>query len=94
MEELKNMLDYFINERLDRVILSNPRVKGEVVKAVIRPVALKGNVMYQAEEFTEKQAFHRNLSAGEAKDKADRIKSSITIRAAENASLNHIFFAL
>lgn len=28
MEELKNMLDYFINERLDRVILSNPRVKG------------------------------------------------------------------
>mgnify|MGYP001127419419 FL=1 len=49
MEELKNMLDYFINERLDRVILSNPRVKGEVVKAVIRPVALKGNVMYQAE---------------------------------------------
>ena len=68
MEELKNMLDYFINERLDRVILSNPRVKGEVVKAVIRPVALKGNVMYQAEEFTEKQAFHRNLSAGEAKE--------------------------
>ena len=45
MEELKNMLDYFINERLDRVILSNPRVKGEVVKAVIGPVALKGNVM-------------------------------------------------
>ena len=68
MEELKNMLDYFINERLDRVILSNPRVKGEVVKAVIRPVALKGNVMYQVEEFTEKQAFHRNLSAGEAKE--------------------------
>ena len=68
MEELKNMLDYFINERLDRVILSNPRVKGEVVKAVIRPVALKGNVMYQVEEFTENQAFHRNLSAGEAKE--------------------------
>ena len=68
MEELKNMLDYFINERLDRVILSNPRVKGEVVKAVIRPVALKGNVMYQVEEFTEKQAFHRNLGAGEAKE--------------------------
>lgn len=35
---------------------------------MIRPVALKGNVMYQAEEFTEKQAFHRNLSAGEAKE--------------------------
>ena len=50
------------------------------MKAVIRPVALKGNVMYQAEEFTEKQAFHRNLSAGEAKDKADRIKSSILSR--------------
>ena len=61
-ETLESMLDSFINEQLLQIILSNPADKDGILKVKIRPMVLKGELIYQAEEFTKKQAFHKNLS--------------------------------
>lgn len=49
------------NERLYQIVISNPRRKEEVQKIKIRPVMLKGSLVFQ--EST--QVFHHNRSAGE-----------------------------
>ncbi|MEG0988476.1 MAG: SAM-dependent methyltransferase [Clostridium sp.] len=65
-DEIKEKLDCFFNEHLERMICSNPRVKDDFIKMVIRPVLLKDAIKFQVEEFTEKQAFHKNLEKDEA----------------------------
>ncbi|RHT59431.1 SAM-dependent methyltransferase [Clostridium sp. AM29-11AC] len=68
--ENENKLDeallFFLNESLERIILSNPRTKDGFLKLVLRPLLLQGELKFQAEEFTEKQAFHKNMGAEEA----------------------------
>ena len=65
-EELSAALERFLNEDLKGAVLSNPRQKGAVIKVQIRPVAIKGSLYFQAEEFTDKQAFHRNMDRDQA----------------------------
>lgn len=65
-DEIKEKLDCFFNEHLERMICSNPRVKDDFIKMVVRPVLLKDAIKFQVEEFTEKQAFHKNLEKDEA----------------------------
>ncbi|MCI7384724.1 MAG: SAM-dependent methyltransferase [Hungatella hathewayi] len=69
-EEIKILFEDFLDESLIRIILSNPVLKegagpGKVLKVRVRPVMLKGGMVFQAEELTEKQAFHRNLTKEE-----------------------------
>ncbi len=67
-ETLESMLEYFANEQLQQMIFSNPAEKGGLSKVRVRPVVLKGQLKFQAEELTEKQAFHQNLSFEDLKD--------------------------
>lgn len=60
-EELKTALSRFLNEHLERIIFSNPRSREHYIKLVVRPVLLRGTLHFQIEEFTEKQAFQKNL---------------------------------
>lgn len=69
-EEIKILFEDFLDEGLIRIILSNPVLKegagpGKVLKVRVPPVMLKGGMVFQAEELTEKQAFHRNLTKEE-----------------------------
>ena len=64
-ETLESMLDSFINEKMLQMILSNPAEKDGIQKIKIRPMLHKGKLIYQAEEFTKKQAFHKNMSDAE-----------------------------
>ena len=64
-ETLESMLDYFMNEHLKQVTVSNPVNKEKLIKVKIRPLSLKGELMFQAEEFTAKQAFHKNMNRAE-----------------------------
>lgn len=64
--KLDETFAFFLNEKLDRIILSNPRTRDGYVKLILRPLILQGRLKFQAEEFTEKQAFHKNMSAREA----------------------------
>ena len=66
-ETLASMLDDFINEQLDQIVLSNPAEKDHLLKVKVRPMLMKGALVFQAEEFTKTQAFHKNMSAEELK---------------------------
>ena len=66
MEEWKTAIDNYLDEKLVRIIISNSRVKGEKRKIQIRPILLKGTLVFQAEEYRHKQVFHHNLSREEA----------------------------
>ncbi|RHS83990.1 SAM-dependent methyltransferase [Clostridium sp. AM42-4] len=66
-ETLTSMLDYFINERLNQLVLSNPAEKDHLQKVKVRPILIRGALVFQAEEFTKTQAFHKNLGAQELK---------------------------
>lgn len=65
-EEVRETLASFMNEGLKRLILSNPRSREHFLKLTVRPVLLKGALKFQIEEFTEKQAFQKNLDKEEA----------------------------
>lgn len=68
--ELTAVFGEFLDESLIRIIFSNPAAKGGigergVLKVKVRPVLVKNRLVFQAEEFTEKQAFHKNLEKEE-----------------------------
>ena len=49
--------------------MSNPRTKGGIRKVEIRPVLLKGELIFQASEYTEKQVQHYNLKEEQVYEK-------------------------
>ncbi len=55
----------FLDENLLRIVISNPSDKQGVSKVKVRPLLLKGSLIFQAEELVGNQAFHKNYSAGE-----------------------------
>ena len=61
MEELQKLFETVLNKDFIRAVISNPREKGGIVKVKIRPLELKGQLAFQFESFTAKQAFHKNL---------------------------------
>lgn len=65
MEKLRMLLQDCCNERLYQIVISNPRRKEEVQKIKIRPVMLKGSLVFQESAYTATQVFHHNRSAGE-----------------------------
>ena len=46
-ETLTSMLDYFINERLNQLVLSNPAEKDHLQKVKVRPMLIKGALVFQ-----------------------------------------------
>lgn len=67
-KEIKQALDLFLNESLERILMSNPTDSGKISRSRIRPLLMKGRLVFQAEEQAGKQAFHRNLERDEAAD--------------------------
>ena len=68
MEEIIQFLAGILNREFIRAVFSNPRVKDNVVKAKLRPMEQKGELLSQLESFTKTQAFHKNLTVEETKD--------------------------
>jgi len=60
-KEIKQALELFLNESLERILMSNPTDSGKISRSRIRPLFMKGRLVFQAEEQAGKQAFHRNL---------------------------------
>lgn len=51
------------------MVLSNPPKGSELIKVKVRPVLLKGNLLYQASEYRGKQIFHTNYKKEELLEK-------------------------
>ena len=60
-ETVESMVELFANEQLHQMIFSNPVQKDGILKVRIRPVNLRGRLLFQAEELVGTQAFHKNL---------------------------------
>lgn len=67
-ETVESMVELFANEQLHQMIFSNPAQKDGILKVRIRPVDLRGRLLFQAEELVGTQAFHKNLLPEEVCD--------------------------
>lgn len=67
-ETVESMVELFANEQLHQMIFSNPVQKDGILKVRIRPVNLRGRLLFQAEELVGTQAFHKNLLPEEVCD--------------------------
>lgn len=65
MEQWKTIIEKYLDERLVQIILSNPRTKDGSKKIQIRPMLLKGQLIFQASEYKNNQVFHHNLTGEE-----------------------------
>lgn len=73
MEQLRQELEFFFNEQMQQAVFSNSNDKEAVQKAKLRPLLLRGELVFQMEEFKGKQVFHQNLSRDEALSHATRL---------------------
>ena len=62
MEQIREILVSCLNEELVKIIISNPRKKDGMLKIQIRPVMVRGKLVFQASEYYEKKVYHHNLS--------------------------------
>lgn len=65
MMNIEELLNNYIDENLHRVILSNAVSKEKASKVRIRPVLLKGEVMYQCTETHGPKEIHKNYGKEE-----------------------------
>lgn len=66
MSDLQSLFTDCLNETLIRVILSSPSSKDGVIKICARPMLKNKSLLFQIEEYTKTQVFHKNLTAGDA----------------------------
>lgn len=65
-EEAAGAVGQFLNESLERILLSNPVNPETLSRAKMRPLLIKDELRFQVEEQQGKQAFHRNLDRDQA----------------------------
>jgi len=67
MDSFAVFIEEILTPELIRVVVSNPKVKGDILKVKVRPIERKAEILYQFESFTGTQVFHKNLFHDEAK---------------------------
>lgn len=63
MERLKELLTECMGDGLYQMIVSHPRRKGGASKIKIRPILIRGELLYQESRFEGTQVFHENRTA-------------------------------
>lgn len=53
-----------VSERLYRIVVSRPLVKGELAKVTVRPVVIRGELLFQETRYAGTKALHENYDAG------------------------------
>ncbi len=65
MQPLKEVLEDMLGENLYQAVMSNPRDREKIVKAKVRPVMVKGELVFQETAYRGTQVFHGNYGKGE-----------------------------
>lgn len=74
MDKLRNLLMQILTEDLEQITVSGPKKKiaaddeHAVRKIRIRPVSIKEQLVYQEQEYTKKQVFHKNQTKEQTMD--------------------------
>ncbi|MEY8395123.1 SAM-dependent methyltransferase [Lachnospiraceae bacterium 45-P1] len=66
--EVRKLFETFLTENPVLAVLSGQLEKTELLKMRLHPVLLGETMMFQAEEFRGKQAFHKNMDRDQAAD--------------------------
>lgn len=74
-EALRGLLQDTVNDGLYRITISNPRKKDKAFKIKIRPVMVKGVILFQETLYDGTKVFHENR---EAKETIDRVEEQLT----------------
>lgn len=69
MEEYREIFQQALNEKLIQITLSNTRDASRAEKVKIRPVLIRGSLVFQETLFRGTQVFHTNLEAGPLAEK-------------------------
>ena len=69
MEELDQLLDELLNQELIQIVLSNSRDAKRAAKSKVRPVLLKGKLLFQETLYRGAQVFHTNYTKEAMKEK-------------------------
>ena len=72
MENLRKVLEELMNEDLQQIVLSNSRDTALAEKAKIRPVLVKGELLFQETVYRGAQVFHNNYEKKAICDKIIR----------------------
>ncbi len=65
MQQLKEVLEEMLGEKLYQVIMSNSRDRERVIKVKVRPIMIKGVLAYQETAYRGTQVFHGNYGKEE-----------------------------
>ena len=65
MTDIREFLDKYVNEDLERILISNARRGSSVSKLQVRPVPVKGEVRYQVTRIQGTKAIHENYEKEE-----------------------------
>ncbi len=72
-EQLFSILMEFLDEKLIRIVGSNPVGQEGPSKLKVRPLMLRGHLAFQMETFMGAQAFHKNLEKSECAEEIVRL---------------------
>lgn len=61
MDKLRELFDKYINEGLKKVVISNARKKDGASKLQVRPILLKGELVYQVTRTEGQKELHENF---------------------------------
>lgn len=75
MEKYINLINSLIESKnIERIVFSNARVKSNAISRVnIRPIIIKGVLLYQLEYHSSNKVFHKNLNDIEFIDESKRL---------------------
>lgn len=60
-EQITELISDTANGELYQIVISNPRQKDKIAKVKIRPVMLKGSLLFQETAYAGTQVFHKNF---------------------------------
>ncbi len=69
MDELGRLLEEILNIDLQQIVLSNSRDDAQGTKVKVRPVLLKGELMFQETLYKGTQVFHQNLTGTDMQER-------------------------
>lgn len=69
MDELRELFRHMLDEDLIQIVLSNTRDPGRGTKVKVRPVLLKGQILFQETLYRENKVFHSNHTGEEMQER-------------------------
>lgn len=70
--KLQKAISQIVSEQLYRIIVSRPLVKGESTKVTVRPVVIRGELVFQETRYVGTKVLHENYDAEKMKEKLVR----------------------